>query len=290
MFGVGRNNPRVRAALVDVLERGDRLRRAARNLAALGRAGGGAARPASGAARAGALHELGHGGRRGGAQDGPRGDRPPARGRRGPRVPRADVRLAVGWRGRRVPRAVRAAHARLRPRAVQRPRRAGGRAAARGRRRLPGRAGAGQGREPSRAGLPGGRAGAVPAVRDAVLRRRGADRARPHGTHVRSRALGARARPRPDREDAVRWLRPGRRVCDVGRRDGRRVRLDGARSAARVDVCAERPRLHGGARHPGASSTLRVWSNVRPGSARSCWSARSLWRSARSCARCAASA
>ena len=67
---------------------------------------------------------------------------------------------------------------------------------ARGRRRLPRRAGAGEGREPAAGGLPRGRAGALPPLRHALLRRRGADRLRPHREAVRVRALGARARSR----------------------------------------------------------------------------------------------
>ena len=61
--------------------------------------------------------------------------------------------------------------------------------------------------------LPRGRAGALPHVRHALLRRRGADRLRPHRQAVRVRALGARARPRAGREVALRRLRPGRRAA-----------------------------------------------------------------------------
>ena len=48
---------------------------------------------------------------------------------------------------------------------------------ARGRRRLPRRAGAGEGRAPAAGRLPRGGAGALPPLRHALLRRRGADRA-----------------------------------------------------------------------------------------------------------------
>ena len=91
--------------------------------------------------------------------------------------------------------------------AVRRPRLARARAAPRGRRAVPARAGAGQGREPAAVGLPRRRAGALPPLRHALLRRRGADGLRAHGKALRVRALGARARPRARREVALRRLR-----------------------------------------------------------------------------------
>ena len=126
--------------------------------------------------------------------------------------------------------------------------RARGRAAPRGRRRLPRRAGAGEGREPAAARLPRGRAGAVPPLRHALLRRRGADRLRPHRPHVRIRALGPRARPRHGREVAVGRLRAGRRAADVARRARGGVRRHGERVQPRLHVRAERA---GDGRRPG---------------------------------------
>ena len=78
------------------------------------------------------------------------------------------------------------------------------RAAARGRRALPRRGGAGQGDQPPAGRLPRGSAGAVPPLRDALLRRRGDDRIRADGPDVRLPALGARAGSRHGGEDAVR--------------------------------------------------------------------------------------
>ena len=65
------------------------------------------------------------------------------------------------------------------------------RARPRGRRALPRRAGPGQGREPPVGRLPRGRAGALPPLRDALLRRRGADRLRPHRAACSRSSTGA---------------------------------------------------------------------------------------------------
>ena len=69
--------------------------------------------------------------------------------------------------------------------------RARGRAAPRGRRGLPRRAGAGEGRAPAARRLPRGGAGAVPPLRHAVLRRRGADRLRAHRAACSRSSTGA---------------------------------------------------------------------------------------------------
>ena len=116
-------------------------------------------------------------------------------------------------------RALRPAAAGLRPRSVRRPRRARAASCAREDVALflvePVQ---GQGRLPAACRLSRGRAGALPSLRHALLRRRGADRLRPHGQAVRVRALGARAGPRDRREVAFGRLRPGRRAADVAAR------------------------------------------------------------------------
>ena len=97
----------------------------------------------------------------------------------------------------RVHRALRPAAARLRARAVRRPRARSRRAcAARTSRVFLVEPVQGKGVNLPAARLPRGRAGALPPLRDALLRRRGADRLRPHRPPVRVRALGPRARPR----------------------------------------------------------------------------------------------
>ena len=79
MFNVGRNNPRVREALVEALEL-ERPGSVQLGVDVAARAAGrGAAAPRAGVGRARALHELRHGGGRGGAQARPRRDRPLAR-------------------------------------------------------------------------------------------------------------------------------------------------------------------------------------------------------------------
>ena len=83
MFNVGRNNPRVRAALIEALELDLPGLGAARHLAAAAAPRRGAARADAAAARARALHEQRHRGGRGGAQARPRRDRP----RRGSSTP-----------------------------------------------------------------------------------------------------------------------------------------------------------------------------------------------------------
>ena len=81
----------------------------------------------------------------------------------------------------------------------------------------------GKGVQPAAGRLPRGRAGALPPLRHALLRRRGADRLRAHREAVRVRALGPRARPRAGREVALGRLRAGRRAADVDARCTRRV-------------------------------------------------------------------
>ena len=149
--------------------------------------------------------------------------------------------------------------------------RARARAEARGRRGLHRRADSGQGRALAAARLPRRRAGALPPLRHALLRRRGADRLRPHREDVRVRALGARAGSRPRREVALRRLRPGRRAAHVARGARGRLRLDGARGLARLDVRAERardgrrPRDAEGDRRRAARRALRPPRREAPG-------------------------
>ncbi len=114
--------------------------------------------------------------------------------------------------------------------------------ARRGRRRLPRRAGAGKGRVPAARRLSRGSAGALPAVRHALRRRRGADRLRPHRQALRVRALGSRPRPRHDREVALGRLRAGRGARDVEGRPRGGLRLDGERVQPRLDLRAQRAR------------------------------------------------
>ena len=95
MFNVGRNNPRVRDALVEVLELDDARLGAARRLAAARAARRGAVEADAASDRPRALHELRHGGCRGGAQARPRCDRTHARRLVRARLPRADARRAV---------------------------------------------------------------------------------------------------------------------------------------------------------------------------------------------------
>ena len=86
--------------------------------------------------------------------------------------------------------------------AVRRPRCARGRAPTRGRGAFPRRAGARQGRQPAAGRIPRGGAGAMPALRDVVRPRRGADRFRAHREALRLRALGRSSRtssPSPSR-------------------------------------------------------------------------------------------
>ena len=224
MFNVGRNNPRVRAGA----DRGARARPArlgaARRVAAAAAPRRGAAAPHAAAARARALHELRHRGGRGGAQARPRRDRPHARRLGRARLPRADARLALGERQRR---SSPTASSRSCPGFAQVP--FGDLDALEAELRREDVAVflvepvQGKGVNLPPAGLPRGRAGALPPLRHALLRRRGADRLRPHRPAVRVRALGARARPRPGREVALGRLRAGRRAADVDARCTRRV-------------------------------------------------------------------
>ena len=93
------------------------------------------------------------------------------------------------------------------------------------------------------AGLSRGRAGALPPLRDALLRRRGGDRLRPHGTDVRVRALGARAGrdARSSKALSGGYVPIGAHAVRAAR-VRRRLRLDGARAQPRLDVRAQRPR------------------------------------------------
>ena len=89
--------------------------------------------------------------------------------------------------------------------------------------------------------LPRGRTGALSRARHALLRRRGADRARPHGPLPGPRALGSRARRRHDGEVAVRGLRARRGDAVPAGGVRCRLRLDGTLAEPRIDVPAERP-------------------------------------------------
>ena len=169
MYNVGRNNPRVRAALVEALSLDTPGMLAMGTTLLPGLLAeeliGIAARPD----RALPLHELRHRGGRGRAEARPRRDRTRARRLVRARLPRPDARRALRERLPRVHRPLPAAPARLQPRPVRRSRRAREGAAARGRRGLPRRADPGEGRAPPAGRLPRGRAGALPPLRDALL-------------------------------------------------------------------------------------------------------------------------
>ena len=194
-----------------------------------------------------AVRQQRHRGRRGGPQAGPGRRSQTARGGRRERLSRPDARLDVGERQRLGQGGLRAAAARRRLRALQRSRGARSRAAPRRRGALSDRTRPGSGRRAAAARLPGGSAAALPALRHAVLRRRGADRLWPHRHDVRPRALGARARSRHGSEVTVGRLCAGRRPAAalVGPRG--RLRLARARHRARLDL---RPRRHGDGRRP----------------------------------------
>ena len=234
--------------------------------AAAGAARGGAARARAAAARALPVHEHRDRGGGGGVEARPRRDEAQPRHLRRPRISRADARLALGERQPGVHGPVRPAAARLRARSVRRPRRARGAAAPRGRRGLPRRAGAGQGCQPAAGRVPRRRAGDLPPLRHAVLRRRGADRLRANGEDVRVRALGARAGSRSRRQVALRRLRAGRRAAHVTRGARGRVRLDGARGQPRLDVRAER--AGDGGRPGDAARARRAGARGQLGTAR----------------------
>ena len=90
------------------------------------------------------------------------------------------------------------------------------------------------------------------------------------GRHVRVRALGARARPRAGRQVALGRLRPGRRAADVagGARGG--VRRHGERVQPRLDVRAERARDGRRPRDAARAGRRRASSSARRGSASGC--------------------
>ena len=101
MFNVGRNNPRVRAALIEALEleRPGSVQIGVDVAACAARRG--AAAPGAVERRPRAVHELGRGVRRGRDQARPRGNRPLARALGRARLPRPDARRAL--RERRAP-------------------------------------------------------------------------------------------------------------------------------------------------------------------------------------------
>ena len=213
-----------------------------------------------------------HRGGGGGDQDRPRRHRPPARAVCRARLPRADARLPVAQRRGGVPRRVRAAAARLRPRGLRRPRRAGARAGPRGRGGVRGRAGPGQGREPSAGGVSAGRPEAVPRSGRTVRVRRGADGHRPHRPLPGARALGPSAGHDLPRQGAVRRARADRRGARLAGGVRQRVRRHGARRPPRLDLRRQRPR--GGRRAGDAAGArpARGWWHAPSALARCCWS------------------
>src|SRR5205807_7349872 len=151
------------------------------------------------------------------------------------RLPWADAGLALGGGRRSLQRAVRTASARVLTGPVRRSGRARGGAPRRRRGGLHRRARTGPRSAISARSLPNRGAGTVSPLRDALLRRRGADRLRQDGPHVRARPLGARARSPHGGEVSFGWLRARRRAADVDRRLRRRLRLAGAIGFARLD-------------------------------------------------------
>ena len=141
------------------------------------------------------LHELRHRGGRGGAQARPRGDRAHARRLGRARLPRADARLALGERRRR---SSPPASSRSCPASTRVP--FGDLDALEAELRREDVAlflvepvqGKGVHLPPD--GYLAGRAGALPPLRDALLRRRGADRLRPDRPHVRASSTGGSSR------------------------------------------------------------------------------------------------
>ena len=151
MYNVGRNNPRVRAALVEALELETPGSVQLGVTSLPGPARRGAARADAGPARARALHELRHGGGRGRPEARPRRDEAHPRALGRPRLPRPDARLALGERQPGV-------HARASALCCPASRacrsatstRSSGELRTRGRRALPRRADSGQGRRTCR--------------------------------------------------------------------------------------------------------------------------------------------
>ena len=182
MFNVGRNNPRVRAALIEALELDlpGSVQLGVIAAAAAARRGAAARARRRGSSACSSRAPAPRRSRRRSSSAAPR------RGR--PRV----VSAEHGFHGLTLGSlsangnaeftdALRAAAAGLRPGAVRRSRRArGASCGSEDVAALPRRAGAGEGRAPAARRLPRGRAGALPPLRDALLRRRGADRLRPH--------------------------------------------------------------------------------------------------------------
>ncbi len=270
MYGVGRNNPVVRAALVEALELETPGMLAMGTTLLPGPARRGADRARRRPHRALPVHELGHRVGRGGDQARARRDRADARDLRRARLPRPHARLALGERQPGVHGALPAAPARVRAGSVRRPRGARGAAPPRGRGALPRGAAAGKGRPPAARRLPRGRAGAVPPLRDALLRRRGDDRLRADGPDVRLPALGDRAGPGDGRQVALRRLRPGRARCSCRapctRRSSTRCRTR-CRTARRSRRTSSRwPQ---GSRHCTSCASSGSWRRAR-GSASGC--------------------
>ena len=211
MYGVGRNNPRVRAALVEalgletpgMLAMGTTLLPGLLAEELIGLAGGRIERclfTSSGTESVESAIKLGR------AATG-RSARPLRR----PRLPRADARLALGERERRSSR-------RASSRSCPGSSRCRSATSRRSRSELRREDVAlflvepvqGKGINLPPDGYLAGRAGALPPLRDALLRRRGDDRLRADGPDVRVPALGARAGSRDRGEDALRRLRAGR--------------------------------------------------------------------------------
>ena len=271
MYGVGRNNPRVRAALVEALalETPGMLAMGTTLLPGLlAEALIGARRRPD---RALPVHELRHRGGRGGAQARARSDRaarafsPPTHGFHG---------LTLGSLSANGNGSSRSASSRC-CRALSRCRSA---ISTRSRRSCDARTSRSSSSSRCRARgstclaerLPRGGAGAVPPPRDALLRRRGDDRVRADRPHVRVPALGAGTGSGDGGQDAVRRLRPVGRAADgaLGARGG--LRLDAACDVARLDVRTERARDGGRARDAARAARVEVSSSRAPDSASGC--------------------
>ena len=207
MYNVGRNNPRVKAALLEALEL-DTPGKLALGVNPLGAILADELLRRAPASLGRVLFSSSARSDRGGDQDRPRSDGPLAR-----RLRRARLHgLTLGALCVRRPgvhRPLPAAPARVLARPVLRLGRARGRLARRGRGAVRRRARGRPRRLSACAGLSRGCPGAVSPLRHALLHRRGADRARPHRQVLGARALGPRAGCRRRRQVALRRLRAG---------------------------------------------------------------------------------
>ncbi len=196
-------------------------------------------------------------------------------------LPRRHARPALARRRRVLQGGLRAAAARLRARAVRRPRRGSRRSCAR---RTSPRSSSSRSRA-AMVTLPP--AGYLQAAQELCRRygtlfvaRRDPDRARAHGQVVRARALGPRARLRARRQGAQRRLHAGR---GDGHHAARSTSAPSARSSAAT--CTSRPTAATACRWPPASprcgsSSATASSSTPRGSARCCATACSSCSSA----------